>query len=63
MVCLLKNEPTSLFYVARLISVWSGVKVKARVNCPNLFILLEQTLFVSTKYLESRMDKTRSRVI
>ena len=50
-MCLLKNEPTSLFYTAWLISVWKGVIVKARVNSP------------SSIYLESRMNKTRSRVI
>ena len=61
--CLLKNEPTSLFYVAKLNSDWSGAKVKARVNSPFPSILQEQKLSVSAKYLDCRMDKTRSRVI
>ena len=39
--CLLKNEPTSLFYVACLIPAWDGSVVKARVNSPYPFILLK----------------------
>ena len=36
--CLLKNEPTSLFYVAKLNPVWDEVIVKARVKSPYPFI-------------------------
>jgi hypothetical protein len=50
-VCLLKNEPTSLFYVAYISSVRSVCEVKARVNSPYLIYWKKVLAWTYFQYL------------